>query len=162
MAVAPPQRQRASWGLPILGVLLLAPLGAALGMVYFWRRGYPARAMWLLAGGIFYSMALMIAIGAVGAGASGSLTSSAPFAVPASPSLPALEATIKSEVVAKFNPAGLATVSCIMPKSWGSGATFTCYGYNVADSQVGVAQGTVLTPNKGYASSWNLEWVPTG
>jgi hypothetical protein len=54
--------------------------------------------------------------------------------------------------------AGVASVSCIPPKSWTAGVTFTCYPYRHYGEGIGTYKGTVL-PDSADNWQWNADWV---
>lgn len=56
------------------------------------------------------------------------------------------------------------SVTCVMPRQWSPGSTFTCYVYGAASGgrapELGTLRLTVL-PNQGNEYRWNEVWGPT-
>ena len=73
----------------------------------------------------------------------------------AAPSRGQLQATIQSEMPKHVS--GVVRVVCVMPGSWASGQTFTCYGYGSSQKELAQVNGTVL-PDNGNQAQWNEVW----
>lgn len=80
------------------------------------------------------------------------------FLRPSGPSNSQLDARVLSQARGHFDLRSAESASCVMPSSWASGQTFTCYVYASSGDQLAEMNGTVL-PSKGDRWLWSGIWA---